>query len=60
MSVTTELKRKEYLKCPFNLRISSNMKNQLQELADEYGLSTSYIVRTAVSDWLNLNSEVDE
>ena len=58
--MVTELKRKEYLKCPFNLRISTNMKNQLQELADEYGLSTSYIVRTAVSDWLNLNSEVDE
>jgi predicted DNA-binding protein len=56
MSVT-ELKRKEYLKCPFNMRISRNMKEQLQDLSDEYGLSTSYIVRKAVSDWLNENTE---
>ena len=58
--MVTELKRKEYLKCPFNMRISTNMKEQLQDLSDEYGLSTSYIVRTALGDWLNANSELDE
>jgi predicted DNA-binding protein len=51
----TELRKREYLKCPFNLRISTNMKEHLQELSDEYGVSSSYIARQALSQWLNDN-----
>jgi len=51
----TELRKREYLNFAFNMRISKNTKEQLEKLSEEYGLSTSYIVRTALSDWLEAN-----
>jgi predicted DNA-binding protein len=51
----TDLKKREYLNHQFNFRISGNQKEQLETLSEDYGLSTSFIVRTALNDWLNTN-----
>lgn len=49
-------RKRQYLNHQFNFRISLDQKEHLQSLSDEFGLSTSYIVRTALTDWLNANN----
>jgi predicted DNA-binding protein len=52
------LKKREYLNHQFNFRISLNTKERLESLSDEYDLNPSYIVRTALNNFLN--TELDE
>lgn len=53
----TDLRKREHLNFSMNFRLSGNQKEQLETLSDDYGLSTSYIVRTALNDWLNTNND---
>lgn len=53
----TDLRKREHLNFSMNFRLSGNQKEQLETLSDDYGLSTSYIVRTALDEWLNTNND---
>ena len=54
----TDLKKREYLNHQLNFRVSKNTKTRLEALSDEYDLNPSYIVRTALNNFLN--TELDE
>lgn len=59
MEIST-LQKKEMLTEQFNFRLTPFQKEKLEDLSNEYQLSTGYIARVALSDWLEAHSEIDE